>query len=39
MREKYNKNLKLQYVRIFRKSQSFVHKILQPISLFMLCVT
>lgn len=39
MREKYNKNLKLQYVRIFRKSKSFVHKILQPISLFMLCLT
>lgn len=37
-RQRYNKLLKLQYIRIFRKSSSFVHKILQPISLFMLCV-
>jgi hypothetical protein len=31
--------LKLQYVRIFKKSQSFVHKIMQPISLFATCLT
>lgn len=35
-RQRYNKLLKLQYIKIFRKSQSFVHRILQPISLFML---
>lgn len=35
-RQRYNKLLKLQYIRIFKKSSSFVHRILQPISLFML---
>lgn len=34
----YNQRLKLQYVKIFRKSTSFVHKIMKPISLFMLCL-
>jgi hypothetical protein len=36
--QKYNKLLKLSYVRIFRKSWSFVVKLLQPISLFFLSV-
>lgn len=35
-RQRYNKLLKLQYIKIFRKSQSFPHRILQPISLFVL---
>jgi hypothetical protein len=37
-RAMYNKRLKLQYIKIFRKSTSFVHKIVKPISLFMLCL-
>jgi hypothetical protein len=36
--QKYNKLLKLSYVRTFRKSWSFVVKLLQPISLFFLSV-
>lgn len=36
--QKYNKLLKLSYVRTFRKSWSFVVKVLQPISLFFLSV-
>jgi ABC-type enterochelin transport system permease subunit len=36
--QKYNKLLKLSYVRTFRKSWSFVVKLLQPLSLFFLSV-
>ena len=38
LRQKYNQRLKFQYIKIFKKSSSFVHKILQPISLFMVCL-
>ena len=31
--------MKFQYVKIFKKSSSFVHKILQPIAVFMTCLT
>jgi hypothetical protein len=37
-RQKYNKRLKLQYIKIFKKSTSFVHKIIKPIALFMVCL-
>jgi hypothetical protein len=30
--------LKLQYIKIFKKSTSFVHKIVKPISLFKVCL-
>jgi hypothetical protein len=37
-RQKYNKRLKLQYIKIFKKSTSFVHKIVKPIALFMVAL-